>query len=459
MKTIQFDRPTSVYFIGIGGVSMSGLAHILIDRGFEVAGSDAHGSMNTEHLEKEGATIFIGQKAENITNKYKVVVYTAAIHSDNPEYQQAMKLGIPLLNRKDLLAEVMAHYHNSVAVAGTHGKTTTTAMLSYIFLAAELDPTISIGANFKKIQGNVRIGHSEVFLAEACEYTNSFLALKPLASIILNIEEDHLDFFKDIQDIRNSFHQFVLKTSKDGVVVIHSAIDNVEEIVQDYPGKVLQFGLYKGDLYTKNIQHLNHGGNKFDVYLQEEYLGSIELSVGGQHNITNALAAIAVALSFDIRFEAIKEGLKNFHGADRRFEKKGFYKDIEIIDDYAHHPQEIKAALDMAKDYPHDHLVIVFQPHTYSRTKFLFEEFAQVLSQVDQVLLAPIYAAREVNDGSMSSDLLAKRIHDLGGNALSLGSFTEIKDYLKKNLKKGDLCLTLGAGNVYEIGEELVQEN
>lgn len=456
---IQFDQPTSVYFIGIGGVSMSGLAHILMDRGFKVAGSDAHVSANTELLEKEGATILIGQKAENITNKYKLVVYTAAIHPDNPEYQQAMKLNIPLMNRKDLLAEVMEHYHNSIAIAGTHGKTTTTAMLSYIFLAADLDPTISIGAHFKKIHGNVRIGHSEAFLAEACEYTNSFLALRPLASIILNIEEDHLDFFKDLQDIRNSFHQFVLNTSSEGALIIHSQIDHVEEIVEGYHGQVIQFGLNKGDLCAKNIQHLRHGGNQFEVWMRDERLGSIELPTGGKHNITNALAAIGVAISFGVPFEAIQQGLKEFEGADRRFEKKGFYQGAEIVDDYAHHPQEIQATLNMAKDYPHQRLIMVFQPHTYSRTKFLFEEFAEVLSQVDQVILAPIYAAREIDDGSISSDLLAKRINELKGNAVSLGSFVEIKDYLKKQLQEGDLCLTVGAGNVYEIGEELIQES
>ena len=222
---------------------------------------------------------------------------------------------------------------------------------------------------------------------------------------------------------------------------------------------MIQFGLNKGDLCAKNIQHLRHGGNQFEVWMRDERLGSIELPTGGKHNITNALAAIGVAISFGVPFEAIQQGLKEFEGADRRFEKKGFYQGAEIVDDYAHHPQEIQATLNMAKDYPHQRLIMVFQPHTYSRTKFLFEEFAEVLSQVDQVVLAPIYAAREIDDGSISSDLLAKRINELKGNAVSLGSFVEIKDYLKKQLQEGDLCLTVGAGNVYEIGEELIQES
>ena len=453
----------SVYFVGAGGIGMSALERYFLHNGIFVGGYDKTPAELTERLREEGAQIHYEENVDLIPAECRdpqttLVVYTPAIPAEHKELVWFRENGFEIHKRAQVLG-TLTKQMKGLCVAGTHGKTTTTAMLSYIFLAADLDPTISIGAHFKKIHGNVRIGHSEAFLAEACEYTNSFLALRPLASIILNIEEDHLDFFKDLQDIRNSFHQFVLNTSSEGALIIHSQIDHVEEIVEGYHGQVIQFGLNKGDLCAKNIQHLRHGGNQFEVWMRDERLGSIELPTGGKHNITNALAAIGVAISFGVPFEAIQQGLKEFEGADRRFEKKGFYQGAEIVDDYAHHPQEIQATLNMAKDYPHQRLIMVFQPHTYSRTKFLFEEFAEVLSQVDQVVLAPIYAAREIDDGSISSDLLAKRINELKGNAVSLGSFVEIKDYLKKQLQEGDLCLTVGAGNVYEIGEELIQES
>lgn len=459
MKNIVFDSNSHVYFIGIGGVSMSGLAHILMDKGVRVSGSDAQASPNTERLEKEGATIYLGQSADHIRKDLQVVVYTAAIHEDNPEYQQAKAYGIPMMNRKDLLAKVMADYEKSVAIAGTHGKTTTTAMLSYIFLEAKLDPTISIGANFKKIDGNVRVGHSETFVAEACEYTNSFLALHPYASIVLNVEEDHLDFFKGIQDIRHSFHQFVLNTSPKGVVVLNQSILHHEELTKDYQGRVLTFGLEKGDVHSQHLHSLSHGGNGFDLIYQGKTLGLIELPVGGKHNVENALAAIAIALNFGVDIEAIQKGLKGFHGADRRFEKKGFYHQAEVIDDYAHHPQEIEATLSMANQYPRKRLIVAFQSHTYSRTKALFEDFAKALAKVDVCWLAPIYAAREANDPSVSSTLLAQRINELNGNALDFESFDQMIEYAKKELKKGDLFLTVGAGNIFEVGERLVKSD
>ncbi len=456
---IQFDKPTTVYFIGIGGVSMSGLAHILLDRHFKVAGSDLHISDNTQRLVKEGASVFIGQKAENINSNYKFVVYTAAIHPNNPEYQRAKELGIPLLNRKDLLAMVMEHYPKSIAIAGTHGKTTTTAMLSYIFLQGKLDPTISIGANLSRINGNVYIGHSAYFIAEACEYTNSFLALAPYISIITNIEEDHLDFFKDINDIRHSFHKFVLKTSNKGALIIHNAIVAKEEIIAGYHGQVLTYGLNDGDIHSLNKHLLSDGTTMFEVVYQQHNLGTIHLPITGDHNVLNALAAISVALYLRIDWQMIKEGLAHFKGADRRFEKKGLFHKATVIDDYAHHPQEIQATLNMAFNYPHKRLIVVFQPHTYSRTKALFEEFAQVLKKVDICLLAPIYAAREDNDPSISSALLAKRINEIGGHAKSFINFQKIKEYLHEIVQEQDLLMTIGAGDIVDVANDLVKEN
>lgn len=456
MKEINFKELKHIYFCGIGGISMSGLARVLLEKGFKISGSDQKASNITKDLEDRGIKVFIGQNKENITDDVDMMVYTAAIHDDNPEFIIAKEKNIPLISRAQLLGYVMEQYKNSVAISGTHGKTTTTSMLSYILLDANIDPTISVGGVLKKIEGNIYIGKGDTFIAEACEYTNSFLELKPTIGVILNIEEDHMDFFKDIDDIRNSFKEFVKNTSDEGCIIINNDIENNEEIVKDFKGQIIRYGNENSDCFATNISYNEFGYPTFGLNYKGDLYSDIKLGVGGNHNIDNALAAVCVAFSLGVKIEDIKRGLAEFKGADRRFELKGKLGDITIVDDYAHHPSEIEATLDIANKYPHKRLVVVFQPHTYTRTKAFFEDFANSLKSVDQVVIAKIYPAREVDDLGMSAVLLSQRVNELGGNSLSFDSFDEIEKYLLENLTEGDLLITMGAGDIVKVGEVLL---
>ena len=457
MYKIDFKKPIHIHFIGIGGISMSGLAEILLEEGFTISGSDAKKSPLTESLEAKGAIISYGQNASNITDDIDLVVYTAAIHKDNPELIEAVSRRLPRLSRAELLGQLMTNYKTSIAVSGTHGKTTTTSMLSYILLNADLDPTISVGGILQAIGGNIRVGHSQTFITEACEYTNSFLHFFPHIGIILNIEEDHLDFFKDLNDIRHSFHQFAGLLPEDGSLVINSDIQNYPEIYEGLSCNIVTYGLqHEADYNADAISFDDRGAVSFDLIKHGENKGRIELSVPGIHNVSNALAAIATAELLDIDPQTIRHGLKLFTGTDRRFEYKGTFRGVTVIDDYAHHPTEIMATLKAAVNYPHKELWCVFQPHTYTRTKAFFKEFAEALSHADHIVLADIYSARETDDLGISSADLAEAIQKLGKNAVYLPSFEAIEDYLKKHCANGDLLITMGAGDVVNIGEDLL---
>ena len=454
MYKINFENPVHIHFIGIGGISMSGLAEILLQEGFTISGSDSSESPLTRVLEEKGAQIFYGQKADNIIDGIDCVVYTAAISSSNPELLQASALGLPLLTRAELLGQLMKNYKTPVAVSGTHGKTTTTSMLSHILLEGDMDPTISVGGILKAIGGNIRVGHSDTFLTEACEYTNSFLHFFPKISVILNIEEDHLDFFKDLEDIRHSFRRFAALLPSDGTLVINTDIENYQEICTGLDCQTVTYGFLKGSDYTAyNIMYDKLGNASFDVIERGLSLGRISLSVPGAHNVSNALAAIAAARLLNIPFDIISRGLLSFKGTDRRFEYKGTRNGVIVIDDYAHHPTEIRATLTAAAKYPHKELWCVFQPHTYTRTKAFFHEFAEVLSQADHVILADIYAARETDDLGISSKDLADEIRKLDVDVHYYPSFGEIADFLKMSCSEGDMLITMGAGNVVNIGE------
>ncbi|HIR00164.1 MAG TPA: UDP-N-acetylmuramate--L-alanine ligase [Candidatus Scybalocola faecavium] len=459
MYQLNFDVPIHVHFIGIGGISMSGLAQILLTRGFTISGSDTHETPITKHLAEEGALIHYPQQAENITPDIDLVVYTAAIHPDNPEYRAALDSGIPMMDRAELLGQIMKHYEKSVAVAGTHGKTTTTSMLSYILLKGKCDPTISVGGILKAIHGNIRIGHSPYFVAEACEYTNSFLKFHPKMEIILNIEEDHLDFFKDIHDIRHSFKEFAHRLPSDGTLIIHGGIDHYEEITEGLSCKVITFGLDpENDFSAANITYDSMAEGSFDLMIHGEYVDRIQLSVNGAHNVTNALAAIAAGVQMNISIEDIKEGLSDYEGTDRRFEYKGTFDGVTVIDDYAHHPTEIKATLTTAQNYPHKNLWCVFQPHTYTRTKAFLHEFADALSLADKVVLADIFPARETDPGDIHSKDIMKLLQEKGKDQVwYFPSFEAIEDFLQKNCTHGDLLITMGAGDVVNIGEDLIR--
>ena len=457
MYQIDFKKPQRIHFIGIGGISMSGLAEILMDEGFTVSGSDAHRSELTDHLENRGAVLYYGQKAENIQDGIDAVVYTAAIHPDNPELMEVQRRNIPLLTRAELLGQMMKNYKHAIAIAGTHGKTTTTSMVTEIFLKAETDPTISVGGILHSIGGNIRVGGPEFFVTEACEYTNSFLSFYPTMAVILNIEEDHLDFFKDIQDIRNSFRQFAKKVPENGAVILNGDIENPAEITDGVKGRVVTFGHGAENDYTADqITYDEYARPSFDLIVRGEKKGRLTLGVQGEHNVYNALAAVAVSVESGISYEVIADGLASFTGTERRFEKKGVLNGVTVIDDYAHHPQEIEATLKAARNYPHKRIWCVFQPHTYSRTKAFLSGFAEALSLADCVVLADIYAARETDTLGVSSEDIAKLLQEKGVEAWYLPTFAEIEKFILEHCIPGDLLITMGAGDIVKVGENLL---
>lgn len=457
MYNIDFSKPVRVHFIGIGGISMSGLAQILLARGFRVSGSDNRASDLTEDLEKSGATVYIGQRASNIAEETELVVYTAAIREDNPEYQRSVSLQIPMMSRAELLGQIMKNYSHAIAVSGTHGKTTTSSMASEILLAADKDPTLTIGGILKTIGGNLRLGNSDFFLTEACEYTNSFLSFLPRYGIILNIEEDHLDFFKDIDDIRNSFRKFAQLIPADGALIINGEIENYEEITEDLETKVFTFGFRDDfDYYCTGLKVGDHGAYTFTFHTPDKREQNVILNVVGKHNVSNALAALALADILGIDLPTAAKALLSCSGANRRFELKGNLGGVTVIDDYAHHPTEISATLSAAKDYPHRELWCVFQPHTYTRTKAFLNEFADALSAADHVILTDIYAAREKNTLGISSADLQQKLLEKGIDCHYFPSFGEVEIFLLKNCIPNDLLITMGAGDVVKIGENLL---
>lgn len=458
MYTIDFNDRIHTHFIGIGGVSMSGLAEILLNAGFTVSGSDMKASAATEHLEKLGASIMIGQRASNITDDIDLVVYTAAIHEDNPEFQAVIEKGIPSMTRASLLGQIMTNYKDAIGVSGTHGKTTTTSMLSHILLAADLDPTISVGGNLKAIGGNIRVGQSDTFITEACEYTNSFLEFSPSIAVILNVEEDHMDFFHDLHEIETSFKKFAQLLPEDrGVLVINGDMKSLSYIIEDLHCQILTFGIEEhNDYHPANITFDELGNGHFDVIEKGKSLMHADLHVPGIHNITNALASVAVARSLDIDIPVIQKGLASFAGADRRFQYKGEIGGMTIIDDYAHHPTEIKTTLSAAAKYPHKEIWTVFQPHTYTRTKAFLPEFADALSLSDHVILTDIYAAREKDTGEVSSADIQKLLEEKGCDVYYFHSFDEIEKFILENCSSNDLLITMGAGDVVLIGERLL---
>lgn len=460
MYKVDFNKPCHVYFMGIGGISMSGLAEILLDAGFTVSGSDMKESEMTVTLEKLGAKVMIGQRAENITDGIDLVVYTAAIGKDNPEYIAVSEKGIPMLTRAQLLGQIMSNYKYSVAVSGTHGKTTTTSMMSHVLLAADTDPTISIGGMLDVIGGNIRVGGSDYFVTEACEYTNSYHAFNPYISIILNVDEDHLDFFSGIEEIAKSFKTFAEKLTDNGLLVVNGDMEYTDYICRDLKCEINTFGLEPHNMYSAtDISFDDEGHPTYTLVINGEKKDKITLHSTGIHNVANSLSVIAVAVKLGISMEHIKEGLLACSSAKRRFEHKGTTKNgVMILDDYAHHPTEIAATLATAKKTPHGELWCIFQPHTYTRTLALLDKFAEALSVCDHVLLADIYAAREKDTGKVSSKDLCEAINKIGGNAVYLGDFDKIEEYVEKKCKKNDLLITMGAGNVDSIGNNLLKK-
>ncbi len=457
MYQIDFRHPAHIYFVGIGGISMSGLAEVLSEAGFKVSGSDRQPSALTQALESRGIAVFYGQRKTNITPDIDCAVFTSAIHPDNPEYIAVQELGIPSLTRAELLGQMMKNYETPIAISGTHGKTTTTSMVSEILLHADLDPTLSVGGILKSIGGNIRVGHSGYFVTEACEYTNSFLSFFPKIGLILNIEEDHLDFFKDLADIRHSFRRFAELLPADGSLIVNGAIDNLKELTAGLSCKVYTFGLTPDcDYYASDISYDEAGCPSFVLHAPADRKLPVTLSVHGEHNVLNALAALALSDVLGIAGQTAADALKAFNGTDRRFEYKGSIGGVTIIDDYAHHPTEITATLKSAAACPHKTIWCVFQPHTYTRTKAFLPEFAEALALADKVVLADIYASRETDTLGISSKTLQDELKKLGSECYYFPTFDEIENFLLQNCINGDMLITMGAGDVVKIGENLL---
>ncbi|MCD8238384.1 MAG: UDP-N-acetylmuramate--L-alanine ligase [Clostridiales bacterium] len=443
----------NIHFIGIGGISMSALAEILNTWGHNVTGSDFQQTDMTEHLQNVGITVFFGHSEKNITDKTDLIVYNAAISEDNPERAEGRRRNIPELGRAELIGELMKEYKFPISVAGTHGKTTTSSMVSEVFMAAGLDPTVSIGGILPSIHSNYRLGAEDYIILETCEYRDSFLSFNPYASIILNIDRDHTDYFKSMEQMYNSFNKFINRTK--GFIVVNSEIPKLETAVKDFKGEIITYGGKDAQWQAKNVEIIK-GCGSFDACFEGEKQLHIDLSVPGVHNISNALAVTALCKKFGVSNEGIISGLKAFHGTGRRFERKGSLNGALVVDDYAHHPTEIKATLEAAKQMDCSRIVIAFQPHTYTRTKDLFSEFVDALSLADKIYLLDIYAAREKDPGDIHSRDLMEKLKERGKDASYSPSFEACAEELRSELKDGDLFITIGAGPVNKVGEMLL---
>ncbi len=442
------------HLAGIGGVSMSPLAEVLHGMGLAVQGSDMNLSPAVEHLRSLGISVAVGHAAENLGD-CDFVVRTAAIHDDNPEISGAVTRGIPVFERAQAWGAIMKGYQNALCISGTHGKTTTTSMATHIFMAAQKDPTVMIGGTLELLHSGYRVGHGDTIIAESCEYCNSFLSFFPTVAVILNVEADHLDFFKDLADVEKSFRRFAELVPERGFVVANADDPGARETLAGYARPVFWFSLADGaaDCRAENLVW-TAGLPSFDIVVRGEIYAHVALNVGGAHNVMNALAAASAAYLLGLPGDAVTQGLATFHGAGRRFEKKGDYHGAAVYDDYAHHPGELHALLTMAKSLPYERIVCAFQPHTYSRTHALFDEFVRELKLPDVVVLAEIYAAREQNDLGISSADLAVKIP----GAVYCPTLAKVTETLRSLARPGDLILTVGAGDIYKAGENLLKE-
>ena len=447
----------NIYMIGIGGVSMSGIAEILKHWGFNVTGSDANSSSITDKLNSKGIQVTIGHNIDAV-KKSDIVVYSAAVKQDDPELVEAKKLNIPTVERAEFLGEITKCYKDTVTIAGTHGKTTTTSMVSLSFLESNLDPSIQVGAILEQISGNNKVGNSEHFIIEACEYVESFLKFNPKSAIILNIDNDHLDYFKTFENVKKAFIKYVELLPEDGFLVLNGDDSNCLDLQNHTKAKCITYGITNKhtDFFAVNIVFDDNGFPEFDVYQNDKFYSRIKLSVPGMHNVSNCLACIAMCHQYGISADSIKNALVNFRGANRRFEYKGMVNGAKVFDDYGHHPTEIIATAKSLMNKKYNNSWVVFQPHTYSRTKNLLEDFAKALLNFDNIIVVDIYAARETNTYGVSSKDLVDKIHSLGKTAEYIPDFEQCVNYVKNNVKENDIVLTLGAGTVTQIGPLLV---
>ena len=453
----QYKR---IHMIGIGGTSMSGIAEILKRYGFIVTGSDASESELVDKLRESNIPVVVGHNLENL-RKADLVVYSAAIPETDIEMQEAKRLNIKTMERSTFLGLITEAYRDTICISGTHGKTTTTSMISVCFLEAKKDPTIQVGAILKQIDGNNRVGRSDFFILESCEYVESFLKFHPKTEVILNIDNDHLDYFKDLDHVKNAFVKFVDLLPNDGLLILNADDENCVDLYKNTNAKIVTFGINneKSNFVARNISFDNNGFPLFDVYRNNTFYKSIKLSVPGLHNVYNALACIATCYEYGIEKEVIKEGLLKYTGAHRRFEYKGNTNGASVYDDYGHHPTEIKAVYNAMKKKKYNRSWVIFQPHTYSRTKNLLNEFAQALSGFDNIIITDIYAAREKNTYGISSRDLVKQINinRVGKQALYISDFHEVAKYIRDRVMPNDIVITLGAGTVTQIGSMIIE--
>ncbi|MDR1797599.1 MAG: UDP-N-acetylmuramate--L-alanine ligase [Clostridiales Family XIII bacterium] len=457
---IDFDNLQRVHCVGIGGIGLSAIAEILLSRGIAVSGSDFKESEITDRLIEKGATVYLGHRAKNIGDA-DLVVYSSAVPPENPELAAARENGVPTVTRAQLLGRLMEGSANGIAIAGAHGKTTTTSMISLILKNAGRDPTILVGGNLKEIGGNVRVGKDEFFITEACEYMDSFLELRPKYAVILNIDSDHLDYFKNIDHIVRSFDAFANLVPEDGAVFAYDANPFVSSIIGKLDRKCVTYGFHETcDFHAHDVAFDAEGMPSFCVEAYGEGFGCIKLSVPGEHNITNALAAIACCTQMGIERDVIVSTLEAFSGTQRRFEIQGFTTDgVKIVDDYAHHPAEITATIKAARNVPHEKMWVLFQPHTYTRTLALHDDFAAALAEADCVVLAEIYAAREKNIHNVTSKTIveAMKKSDPWKDVWYFDTFEEIAAFVLENAAPGDLVITMGAGDINRVGEMILE--
>ncbi len=459
MANIQeIKQYKNIYMIGIGGASMSGISEILKNWGFRIAGSDTSNSEIIEKLVENDIPVTIGHNPDNVIG-FDLVVYSAAISQSDPELVKARELGIPTVERKEFLGAITRAFRNTICVSGTHGKSTTTSMVSMCFLEAKLDPTVQIGAILDPIGGNYRVGNSEYFILEACEYSESFLKFSPKAEIILNIDNDHLDYFKSLDNIKEAFVKYVKLLPDDGILVYNVDDVNCSHLSKYTKAKSITFGLKNtnANFIARNISYDVNGFPSFDVYHNNVFYKTIKLSIPGKHNILNALACIALCNEFGLDKSDIKNALAKYKGAERRFQYLGKMNDAKVYDDYGHHPTEITAVAEAMKKKEYNHSWVIFQPHTYSRTKNLLDDFAKCLLNFDNIIVTDIYAAREKNTFDVSSKDIVDKIDSLGRKAYYIQDFDDIVEFLKRNVRPNDIVITQGAGTITKLGHKLVE--
>ena len=459
LEITDLKKYKHIHLIGIGGISMSAIAERLKAWNYTVTGSDLNQSKITDNLNAHGIKTTIGHDLENAKNA-DLIVFSAAINDQDPEMVIAKENNVPIVGRGEFVGYLTKLYKETICISGTHGKTTTTSMISICFVNAQKDPTIEVGALLRNINGNYRVGNSDYFILESCEYKGNFLKFFPKTEVILNIDNDHLDYYKTFDNIVKTFKDFSLLLDSDGLLVTNADDENCYNLKNIVKSQFISYGIENenADFLAKNISFDDNGFAKFDVYKNGNFIITVELSVAGKHNILNALACFAVCDFYGIEKNIIKESLKEFTGAERRLEFKGKLNDtISIFDDYAHHPTEITATANAIKNKKYNESWVIFQPHTYSRTKLLLDDFAKSVSLFDNIIILDIYAARETNTYNISSEDLVQKIKELGKNAIFIPEFEDVIKHIKSNVKDKDIIITLGAGTVTKLGPMLLE--